>query len=320
MDSHRLLVFRQIARTGSIAGAARALGWTQPAVSQHLRLLERQAGLPLVLRRPRGVRLTEAGQALLRHADAVAARLQAAADEMSALAQLEGGTVRLATFPSAGATLVPAAMSLLATRHPALDVRLLQAEPPEALELVVAGEADLAVTFAHAGQRPAEPSGLVSVPVGTDPVRLVLPRGHAGARAGDVDLRSLAAERWIAGCARCTAYLEEVCGTAGFAPDVRHGSDDYVVVQSLIAHGLGVGLLPRLALDAFRDPRVAVRDVPGLRPRTIQVTHHREAARTPAVRAAVRAVLDAAADRSAGRRDPGQGRAADSAHSAASSS
>ncbi|NRQ32205.1 LysR family transcriptional regulator [Nonomuraea sp. NN258] len=295
MDSHRLLVFRQIARTGLIAGAARELGWTQPAVSQHLRLLERQTGLALVLRRPRGVLLTEAGRALLRHADGVAAGLRAAADEMDALARLRAGAVRIAVFPSAGAALLPAAMGLLLGRHPGLDVRLREAEPPQALDLVAAGEADVAVTFVHAGQLPDEQPGLVRAPLGDDPVRLVLPRAHPhAAGAGPVDLRLLAAERWIAGCDRCAENLRRACAEAGFTPDVRHGTDDYVISQRLIAAGLAVGLLPQLALDAVRDPGVAVRDVLGLGPRTLHLVHHREAGRVPAVRAAVHALQSAA--------------------------
>ncbi|GAA3130293.1 LysR family transcriptional regulator [Planomonospora alba] len=307
MDPHRLLVFRQIARAGSIAGAARALGWTQPAVSQHLRALERQAGMALVLRRPRGVELTEAGQVLLRHADAVAVRLHAADDDLAALAHLRAGTVRLAAFPSASATVVPAAMSLLGRRHPGVDVRLREAEPPQALALLAAGEADLAVTFAHAGQEPAGDPALVRVPLGEDPVLLVLPRSHPHAAGDDgdgdggdggsgpdtpVDLRLLAEEKWIAGCERCAAFLRRTCEEAGFTPDVRHGTDDYVVVQALIARGLGIGLLPRLALDAFTGPGVAVRPARGLRPRTLHLVHPREADQIPAVRAAVRALRD----------------------------
>ncbi|WP_196465882.1 LysR substrate-binding domain-containing protein [Planomonospora sp. ID91781] len=294
MDVHRLLVFREIARAGSVAGAARALGWTQPAVSQHLRHLERQAGTALVLRRPRGVRLTEAGEVLLRHADAIAVRLHAAADDLAALVQLREGTVRLAAFPSASATVVPAAMSLLGRRHPGVDVRLREAEPPEALALLAAGEADLAVTFAHAGQEPDEQPGLVRTAVGEDPVRLVLPRSHPHAAGGDepVDLRTLAAEKWIAGCERCAASLLRTCREAGFTPDVRHGTDDYVVTQALIARGLGIGLLPRLALEAFTAPGVAVRPAAGLLPRTLHLVHPREADQIPAVRAAVRALRD----------------------------
>ncbi|WP_084780737.1 LysR family transcriptional regulator [Planobispora rosea] len=309
MDPHRLLVFREIAHAGSIAGAARALGWTQPAVSQHLRHLERRAGMALVLRLPRGVRLTEAGRLLLGHADAVAARLQAAADDLDALAQLREGTVRLAAFPSASATVVPAAMDLLLRRHPGVDVRLREAEPPEASDLLAAGEADLAVTFAHAGQEPDDHPGLVRTPVGEDPLLLVLPRSHPQAVPGDrpVDLRSLAADGWIAGCERCAAGLRRACEEAGFVPDVRHGTDDYVVTQALIARGLGVGLLPRLALDAFTAPGVAVRPVPGLRPRTLYLTHPRETDQIPAVRAAVQALRDVLAPRVRTAGDPDHG-------------
>ncbi|GLW66429.1 LysR family transcriptional regulator [Actinomadura rubrobrunea] len=289
MDPHRLLVFREIARAGSIGGAARALGWTQPAVSQHLRALERQAGLPLVVRRPRGVRLTEAGEVLLRHADAIATRLHAASDDLAALAELRSGTVRLAAFPSASATLVPAAIELLAARHPDLDVRLREAEPPEAFDLLRSGAVDVVLAFAHAGAPPPDEPGLTRLPLGTDPVRLVLPRTRPGPVA---DLAELATERWIAGCERCTAYLVQACADAGFVPDVRHGTDDYVVAQALVARGLGVALLPQLALAAFHHPDVVVQDVPTLRPRTLHLFHYREADQIPAVRAAVRALRD----------------------------
>ncbi|WP_188195939.1 LysR family transcriptional regulator [Nonomuraea sp. SYSU D8015] len=299
MDVQRLLIFREIARTGSIASAARSLGWTQPAVSQHLRHLERQAGTPLVLRRPRGVQLTEAGRALLRHADAIATRVEAATADLDALVQLRAGTVRLAAFPSAGATLVPAAMSLLARRHPGLDVRLREAEPPQALGLLAAGDVDVAVTFAHAGEEPPGTGELARVPIGGDPLRLVLPSSHPSAHPSDtpLDLRALAHEKWVGGCERCTAHLRQACEAAGFAPDIRHGTDDYVLTQALIARGLAVGLLPQLALDAARDPGVAVRPATGIRPRALYVLHHREADQIPAVRSALRALQDTAAGR-----------------------
>ncbi|NUW31817.1 LysR family transcriptional regulator [Nonomuraea sp. SMC257] len=297
MDVQRLLIFREIARARSIGGAARSLGWTQPAVSQHLRHLERQAGTPLVLRRPRGVQLTEAGQALLRHADAIAARVQAATEELEALVQLRAGTVRLAAFPSAGATVVPAAMSLLAGRHPHLDVRLREAEPPQALDLLAAGDVDVALTFAHAGETPAGTEEMVRVPIGQDPLRLVLPRSHPCAEPADVPLHlgELAQEKWAGGCERCTAHLRQACEAAGFAPDIRHGTDDYVLTQALIARGLAVGLLPQLALDAARDPGVAVRPAAGVRPRVLYLLHHREADQIPAVRGALGALTDIAA-------------------------
>lgn len=296
MDAHRLLIFRQIAHSGSIAGAARSLGWTQPAVSQHLRHLERQAGMALVLRRPRGIQLTEAGAVLLRHADAISTRLHAAADDLNALAQLQEGTVRLAAFPSASATLVPSAMKLLAQRHPGMDVRLREAEPPEALDLLTTGEVDLAMTFTHAGEQPADHPGLIRIAVRQDPVRLVLPRSHPHAQAvppgRPVNLRLLSEDKWIAGCERCTANLRQTCQSAGFIPDIRHSTDDYVVTQALIARGLGIGLLPQLALDAFQDPGVTVRVAAQLLPRTLYLIHHREADQIPAVRSAIRAIHD----------------------------
>ena len=118
MDPRRVLVFRAVARAGSLSAAARDLGWTQPAVSQHLQRLEREVGLPLLVRSTRGVTLTEAGQVLLGRADAVAGQLHMASEEMASLAQLRGGRVRLVAFPSAAATLVPAALKLLAARPP----------------------------------------------------------------------------------------------------------------------------------------------------------------------------------------------------------
>src|SRR5689334_5661481 len=143
MDPRRLLIFRTVARAGSISAAARELGWTQPAVSQHLGRLERDVGGPLLLRGPHGVSLTEAGTALARRADVIAAELHAAAEELAGIADLRGGRVRLAAFPSAAATVVPAAVRRLADAHPDVQVSLDQSEPPEAIEAVQAGDADL---------------------------------------------------------------------------------------------------------------------------------------------------------------------------------
>ena len=119
MDPRRVLVFRTVARAGSLSAAARELGWTQPAVSQQLQRLEREVGGPLLVRSSRGVTLTEAGRVLLGRADAVAGELHMAAEELASLAQLRGGRVRLVAFPSAAATMAPAALKLLAADHPA---------------------------------------------------------------------------------------------------------------------------------------------------------------------------------------------------------
>jgi DNA-binding transcriptional LysR family regulator len=295
IDPRRLLIFREVARRGSLSAAATALGWTQPAVGQHLQRLERAVGLPLALRSTRGVTLTEAGVALLAHADAVAARLAAAAEELSALRTMRAGTLRIAAFPSASATIVPQALARLAEIAPGLDVRLTEHEPPEARAAVLAGEVDLALLFDHpgAGSSDAHPD-LVGHPLMDDPVFAVLPATHAlAARSGPpvrCDLAELAGERWIAGCQRCRVHLLTLAARAGFEPDVRHTTDDYVVVQNLVAAGLAVALLPGLALTASTDTRVAAVPLAGNPHRRVTLVQHRESMHVPAVRAGLRAM------------------------------
>src|SRR5262245_9625840 len=151
MDPKRLLIFRDVARAGSISAAARSLGWTQPAVSQHLRALERSVGCALMVRGAGGVELTEPGRVLLARADAVAGQLHMAAEELADLTALRRGRVRLAAYPSAAATLVPRAVAGLRTRAPDVDVELTEAEPPEALGLIAGGDVDVALVFSYDG-------------------------------------------------------------------------------------------------------------------------------------------------------------------------
>ncbi|WP_030431257.1 LysR family transcriptional regulator [Allokutzneria albata] len=283
MDARRVLLFREIARHGSLSAAARALGWTQPAISQHLRGLEREVAQPLVVREATGVRLTDAGTALLRHADALAARLAAAEDELAMLADLRSGRLRIAAFPSAAATVAPRLMTELTRRYPDLDVRLVEVEPPEALGLLRAGDCDLAIVFDHA---PAD-TDLAVHPVRDDPVRVVLAADHPLAAQRTVDLAKLARDRWIAGCARCRDHLLRLSRRAGFEPDIRHETDDYVVVQNLVAAGFAVALLPRLALDAFTHPGVSVAPVRGGASRVVSAVTVAGSDGVPAIKAAI---------------------------------
>ena len=262
LDPRRLLIFREVARHGSLSGAATALGWTQPAVGQHMQRLERDSGIPLMLRSVRGITLTEAGTALLAHADALASRLTAAQTELQAFASMEAGSLSLVAFPSAAAVLVPPALAKLKSRAPALDARLTTAEPPEALDLVTAGDADLAVIFTYDESVPG--GDLMAFPLLQDPVRVVLSKDHRLARrARSVALADLAGERWIAGCARGEENLLTITEAAGFTPDVRHRTDDYVVAQRLVAEGLAVTLLPGLALLAAPGDGVVTLPVRG---------------------------------------------------------
>jgi DNA-binding transcriptional LysR family regulator len=293
MDPRRVLIFRTVARAGSISAGARALGWTQPAVSQHLARLEREVGGPLFLRGARGVDLTEAGTRLLAHADAVAAHLDAAGAELAGLAQLHTGSARLAAFPSGSAVIVPPALAALAGIAPEVEVRLVEAEPPEAAALVLGGEVDLALVFGYDDTDPDET--LVAVPLADDPVHLILP---AGGREDVTSLAELADRTWVAGCERCRSHLVVCCARAGFTPDIRHITDDYVVVQALVSRGLAVAVLPGTALTAFRHPDVEVVPLPELGSRRIDVVHRRGIDAVPAV-GAVLAALQVAGSASA---------------------
>ena len=286
MDPRRLLVFRSVARAGSLSAAARELGWTQPAVSQHLQRLEREVGLPLLVRSARGVSLTEAGALLLGRADAVAGELHMAAEEMASLAQLRGGRVRLIAFPSAAATLVPTALGALARDHPGVEVGMVEAEPPETWRAVREGQADLGLVFGYDGP-PPDDGDLTWVPLAVEPVDLVLPPDHPAAGRDDVRLADLADDAWIGGCPRCRQHLVACCRQAGFEPRLVHESDDYVAVQALVAAGLGVTMLPRSALEAFRHAGVAVRGSTALGSRHVGLVHRPGAEQVPATRALI---------------------------------
>lgn len=288
MDPRRLLLLRAVARAGSLSAAARALGLTQPAVAQQVRALEVAAGVPLVVRAGRGVVLTEAGRLLVAHADAVADRLAAAEQELLALSGLASGTVRVAAFPTAAAVLLPGALAALRERAPGLQVRFEELEPPEAEAAVRAGDADVAVVFRHEGDDEVVPGDLLRLPLTTHPV-LVVTR----ADVRPTSLRQLAGEPWVAGCPRCRRHLLRCARTAGFAPDVRHATDDYLVVRRLVARGLGVALLPRWALDVAGDEGVRGTALPEVDGRVVELLLRPDARGVPAVAAVLEALEQA---------------------------
>ncbi|MBK8446578.1 MAG: LysR family transcriptional regulator [Micropruina sp.] len=288
MDPRRVLLFRSVARSGSLSAAARELATTQPAVSQQLRALEREAGMPLVLRGARGITLTEAGQRLLTQADNIAAHLHMAGEELAGLAQLRAGRVRLVAFPSAAATLVPDALAALADDHPGVAVEMVEAEPPEAAVAVRQGAADVAVVFSYPDDAadgsgsmlaPDDAGDLAWVPLGDEAVQLVV------ARESTIGPSELHRQTWIAGCPRCRGHLVACCHTAGFEPRISFESDDYVVVQNLVARGLGITALPQLALRAFGHPGIAVRESGLFGRRTVGAVHRAGAEHVPATRA-----------------------------------
>jgi molybdate transport repressor ModE-like protein len=255
LDVRRLTVLQAVAREGSFSAAARSLDYTQPAVSHHIARLEEEVGTPLLHRTPRGVRLTEAGAALVVHADAVLTRLAAAQEEVAEIAGLRSGRVRVAAFPSGSATLLPAAVRSLRDSYPGVRVSLIEAEPPEALEMLRTGEVDLALTFGYPESGPPGGGELEFELLFDDELVLVTAAAVKPRRSG---LAGFKDETWIAGCERCRAHLLHLAAQAGFEPEIAYATDDSVTVQSLVAAGLGVTVLPSLALRAHRRPDVNV--------------------------------------------------------------
>jgi molybdate transport repressor ModE-like protein len=266
LDVRRLVVLREVATQGSFSAAAEALTYSQSAVSQQIATLEREAGARLVERQGRGIRLTDAGQALVRRADAILTELAAAETDLRLIAGLRGGRVRVSTFASAATSLLPAAVSTFRAAHPGVRVELaLVEETSEAVERLRAGRSDLAL-LAEPLDQPE--SGLVATHrLLDDPMLAVLPAGHRVARRRAVRLDDLAAEPWVLGGGPgCSdrAIILRACHAAGFEPrvSVEFPTDDYNATQGMVAAGAGITLLPRLALAVPRDD-LAVRPLAG---------------------------------------------------------
>ncbi len=264
LDVKRLRVLREVAARGSFSAAAEALSYTQSAVSQQIAALEREAGTVLVERNARGVRLTDAGRALVAHADVILARLADAEAELEAIAGMRGGRLRLVSFPTAGATIAPRAIGRFRERHPGVDVTLGPREPREALEGLKAGECDIALTV-EAGFEPISDPAIERHQLLEDPFYVCLPAGHRAASKARIRLTDLADEAWILGTTgHCPdgLVLQRACQGAGFEPRVAFQSDDYVAIQGFVAAGVGLCLIPDLALVAVRDD-VVIRRLAG---------------------------------------------------------
>ncbi|MET9719421.1 LysR family transcriptional regulator [Streptomyces rochei] len=303
IEARHLRVLRAVASTGSFSAAGRELGCTQPAVSQQMKALESSVGTPLLVRTGREMRLTQAGEALVRHAAGIIAGLTAAEEEVAAIAGLRAGRVRLVSFPSGSSTLVPTALAALRAAHPGTRVSLEEAEPPKSVELLREGDCDVALAFRYEGAPGAEEwDDLVVRPLLTDRLVALVPEEHRLARTqGAVAIGELARESWIAGCPRCRGQLVEVCEGAGFTPRIDFATDDYPAVVGLVGAGLGVAVLPQLAVESVR-PR-GVRTValePAVRREIVALTLP-DLAQVPAVRATLDELARAGARQPASR-------------------
>jgi DNA-binding transcriptional LysR family regulator len=303
LDVKQLRVLKEVAERGSFSAAAEALSYTQPAISQQIAALEKRAGATLVERTSRGVRLTDAGRALVDHADVVLARLRAAEAELEAIAGARGGRVRLATFPTVGASLVPPAVALFTRRHREVELSIVEKEPEPAMHMLRAGELELALVFEFHGLSQPEfdrlYGGIDLHHLLDDPMYVALPPGHPVAHKPRVRLEDLADETWIQeGDPRdpCSRIHQAACAAAGFEPKVGFQSGDYTVVQGLVAAGVGISLLPSLALTNVRED-IVVRSLGRRAPcRRIAIATLAGAYRSPATEAMV-GILDEVAAR-----------------------
>jgi DNA-binding transcriptional LysR family regulator len=259
LDSRHIRTFHEVVTTGSFTAAARSLGYTQPAVTQQIRALEREAGVPLFARNGRRMILTEAGETLARHAEVILGDLRAAQQQLQAFARLRAGRVRVCAFPSANATLIPQTMAALLADHPTVRVELLEAEPPESLHKLLAGECDIALSFSYPGLRTELPAELVEIRLLEDLLTVLLPVGHPLARRRAARLAELTQARWIAGCSRCRANFLHICAEEGFDPDIVFTTDDNLALQGLVAAGVGFAVAPSLVLSFLNHRQVVGR-------------------------------------------------------------
>jgi DNA-binding transcriptional LysR family regulator len=257
IDTRQLEVFQQVVTAGSFSAAARVLRCSQPAISQQIRALERHLGGPLFIRVGRGLQLTEAGTVLARRCAAILDELAVAHQQVRAVAGLELGTVRICAFPSANAAIIPQAVAWMTRAHPHMRVELIEDEPPDSYQVLRRAGCDVVIAFNYPDDPPdAQAAGMLRVPLMVDPLVLLAPVTHELASRDRVDLSELAGATWVAGCPRCRGKFTMICGAAGFSPVVACATDDNMAIQSLVASGLGLALVPRLVLQFLHHPDV----------------------------------------------------------------
>ena len=260
LNPRRLVVFRELVERGSFTAAAQALSYTQSAISQQISALERETGAILIERDRKRARLTEAGEILLGHADAILGRIEHAERDLSAYLHARSGRLRLAAFESAGAALVPIAVEAFHGRHPDVELNVVQMEPVEAATRLESRQLDLAIVYDLQPATAALGEELELTYLLDDRYTAVIPREHRLAGKGAIELGELADDVWINTTERdlCHEIILSACRAAGFEPKVAFEVDEISTSQALIAGGSGVTLLPGLALGSrHRDVVVA---------------------------------------------------------------
>lgn len=301
LDAHRLRLLSEFAERGSIAATAAALGYTPSAVSQQLTALEREAGAVLLDRTARSAELTDAGWRLVGHARRILAMIEAAEADLSAREQEPQGRVVVTAFPTAAAAFAPALAHSLRV-HAGLTLLLRQTQRAEGLRPVRSGEADIALVDDWSGrlprQQPQNQQGLLAFHrLLRDPLVLVVPRAHPVAGRSRIQMRALRDEAWMVTPEGepSRQAVDRLFANAGGAPPVSWEFEGLGTILSLVAQGIGIAAVPRLALAAGMG-RVAVRELPGTVPaREVYAVVRASSVRRPAIAAAL-AALHAAAE------------------------
>jgi DNA-binding transcriptional LysR family regulator len=270
MDDLRLLkVLREVALRGSFSAAAEALSYSQPAVSQQIARLEAQTGVKLLERQPKGIKLTPAGEALVRHTERILAQLADAQAELSEIATSARGRLRIASFATAAGTIVPVAVSAFRRLRPGVHVDLHLMDPPQSIPALRRGDFDIVITEEGGFEADPDLSGLGVERLMDDVLYAALPADHPLATRRAISLGDLVHDDFMlvglkGTCADSNVVLR-ACAQAGFEPRVAYTSDDYFAIQGLVASGMGVALVPGLALASTRED-VAVRPLRGRPP------------------------------------------------------
>ncbi|HET9213233.1 MAG TPA: LysR family transcriptional regulator [Gaiellaceae bacterium] len=295
LDLRRLRLLQELRDRGTIAAVAEALQFTPSAVSQQLAVLEREAGVELLERAGRGVRLTDAALVLATHADALLERAELAEAELAAAAGAVVGRARVASFQSVALRLAAPALEQLARDAPGLRCELVEAEPEQSLPALALGEIDLVLADEWQQQPHPRPPGVSRRVLHRDPLRVIVAEGHPAARRRRraVPLTELAGEAWVTGHPGMgwEEMTSRTCRTlGGFDPDIRHRANDSVLALALVARGLAVTLLPEFVVTGSHPGVVAREIAEGSVHRTIYAATRATDAKRPSVRALVTAV------------------------------
>ncbi|MEV0715280.1 LysR family transcriptional regulator [Asanoa sp. NPDC050611] len=297
-DLRRLLLLRELAERGTLAAVAAALGYSPSAVSQQLALLEKDAGTPLFEKAGRGVRLTDAGRLLARHARVLLAAAETAEADLAALSGDVRGTVRAGGLQSAARRFLIPAVARMIIDHPSVRVEIFELELEQALPGLRLGAVDLVIGDEYDGHPRPRPAGLRFAVLHAEPLKLVLPAAHPLAGpGGPVAVADLRTDIWAAS-AEGTGHHAMVVGTCrtlgGYEPDIRHRSNDADVLLELVRVGAAVALLPPLTLPVG-DPALAVREVAETRLMRRLAVVTRDTPPAPALTAFLAAVTEQAA-------------------------